>query len=64
MSKFVDGDWLGKTFYIWSSVFSLFHVSVFWSFTSQAYSKSQSKRVFAFINTGASAGAILGSLGM
>jgi len=64
MSKYVDGDWLGKTFYIWSSVFSLFHVSVFWSFTSQAYSKSQSKRVFAFINTGASAGAILGSLGM
>ena len=64
MSKFVDGDWLGKTFYIWSSVFSLFHVSVFWSFTAQAYTKAQSKRTFAFINTGASVGAILGSLSM
>ena len=55
-------DLIGKVFYVWSSVFSLFHVSVFWSFTSQAYSKEQSKRVFGFINTGASAGAILGSL--
>jgi len=61
ISKFVDGDWLGKAFYIWASVFSLFHVSVFWSFTAQAYSKSQSKRIFGFINTGASLGAIVGS---
>ena len=53
---------LGKVFYVWSSVFSLFHISVFWSFVSQHYSKSQSKRVFSFINTGASAGAILGPL--
>ena len=53
---------LGKVFYVWSSVFSLFHVSVFWSFTSQAYSKAQSKRVYGFINTGASAGAIVGPL--
>ncbi|MGJ8725806.1 MAG: NTP/NDP exchange transporter [Roseibacillus sp.] len=53
---------LGKFFYVWISVFSLFHISVFWSFMSQLYSKSESKRIFAFINLGASAGAILGSL--
>ncbi|MGD7654718.1 MAG: NTP/NDP exchange transporter [Verrucomicrobiales bacterium] len=53
---------LGKFFYVWISVFSLFHISVFWSFMSQLYSKGQSKRIFAFINLGASAGAILGSL--
>ena len=53
---------LGKFFYVWVSVFSLFHISVFWSFMSQLYSKSESKRIFAFINLGASAGAILGSL--
>ena len=53
---------LGKVFYVWSSVFSLFHISVFWSFMSQHYSKSASKRVFGFINTGASAGAICGPL--
>jgi len=53
---------LGKFFYVWVSVFSLFHISVFWSFMSQLYSKSESKRIFAFINLGASGGAILGSL--
>ena len=58
----VDKGVLGKIFYIWTSVFALFHISVFWSFTSQAYTKEQSKRVFGFINTGASAGAIAGPL--
>ncbi|MEP2775192.1 MAG: MFS transporter [Luteolibacter sp.] len=53
---------LGKVFYVWSSVFSLFHISVFWSFISQQYSKAESKRIFGFINTGASAGAICGPL--
>jgi len=64
LSKFVSGGIIGNIFYIWSSVFSLFHVSVFWGFTAQAYSKAQSKRMFAFINTGASAGGMLGSLAM
>ena len=53
---------LGKVFYVWSSVFSLFHISVFWSFISQHYNKDESKRIFGFINTGASAGAIFGPL--
>ena len=58
----VEVTFLGKVFYVWSSVFALFHISVFWSYTSQHYSKAQSKRVFGFINTGASAGAICGPL--
>jgi len=58
----VEVTLLGKVFYVWSSVFSLFPISVFWSFISQQYSKSDSKRVFGFINTGASAGAICGPL--
>lgn len=53
---------LAKFFYVWISVFSLFHISVFWSYMSQLYTKSESKRIFAFINLGASAGAIIGSL--
>lgn len=57
-----DRVFLGKVFYVWVSVFSLFHISVFWSFMAQLYTKAESKRVFAFINLGASAGAILGSL--
>ena len=56
----VDPGLLGKIFYTWSSVFSLFHISVFWSFLSQQYTKAQSKRIFGFINTGASIGAIVG----
>ena len=58
--KVIEVTTLGKIFYVWSSVFSLFHISVFWSFISQHYNKEQSKRVFGFINTGASAGAIFG----
>lgn len=56
----ISATLLGKVFYAWVSVFSLYHISVFWSFTAQAYSKSESKRVFSFINTGASVGAIAG----
>lgn len=58
----VDKFTLGKIFYVWSSVFSLFHVSVFWSYLSQHYTKSEGKRLFGFINTGASLGAICGPL--
>ncbi|MDQ8189842.1 NTP/NDP exchange transporter [Roseibacillus persicicus] len=58
----VEVTLLGKIFYVWTSVFNLFQISVFWSFISQHYNKSESKRVFGFINTGASAGAIAGPL--
>ena len=53
---------LDKSFYLWVSLFSLFHVSVFWSFMADTFSKEQSRRVFAFIAAGASAGAAAGPL--
>lgn len=37
---------LDKAFYVWISVFSLFHISVFWSFMADTFSKPQSKRLF------------------
>ena len=49
-----------KIFYVWVSIFSLFNISVFWSFTSDLYSKEQSNRLFSIIATGASVGAIVG----
>ncbi|GAB3291675.1 NTP/NDP exchange transporter [Parahaliea aestuarii] len=49
-----------KAFYVWISVFSLFHISVFWSFMADTFSKPQSKRLFGFIGAGASVGAIAG----
>lgn len=55
-----DVDLIDKAFYVWVSVFSLYHISVFWSLMADVYSKNQSKRLFGFIAAGASAGAIIG----
>jgi AAA family ATP:ADP antiporter len=55
-----DATSVDKVFYVWLSVFSLFHISVFWSFMSGVYSKEQAPRLFAIIGTGASVGAIVG----
>lgn len=55
-----DSTFVDKSFYVWLSVFSLFHVSVFWTFMSGLFSKEQAPRLFAIIATGASAGAIVG----
>lgn len=51
---------LDKSFYVWISVFSLFHVSVFWSFMAELFTKPQSLRLFGFIGAGASVGAMVG----
>ena len=52
-----DAVLLDKSFYVWVSLFSLFHLSVFWSFMADTFSQEQSKRLFAFIAAGVSAGA-------
>ncbi len=51
---------LDKAFYLWVSLFSLFHISVFWSFMADTFSKQQATRLFAFIGAGASVGGIVG----
>lgn len=51
---------LDKSFYVWISVFSLFHVSVFWSFMSDLFTRAQAPRLFGFIGAGASTGALVG----
>ena len=48
---------LDKTFYVWVSLFSLFHLSVFWSFMADIYNSDQAKRLFPFIGAGVSTGA-------
>jgi AAA family ATP:ADP antiporter len=53
---------IDKGFYVWVSLFSLFHLSVFWSFMADTFSLEQSKRLFPFIAAGASAGAAAGPL--
>jgi len=57
-ARFVtDAVLLDKSFYVWVSLFSLFHLSVFWSFMSDTFSVEQAKRLFPFIGVGVSAGA-------
>ena len=51
-----DNDLVNRMFYVWLSVFSLFHLSVFWTFMSGLYNKEQAKRLFAVIALGATAG--------
>ncbi|MDH4031294.1 MAG: MFS transporter [Chromatiales bacterium] len=55
-----DPGWIRKVFYVWVSVFSLFHVSVFWSYMADVFSRQQAQRLFGFIAAGASIGAIVG----
>lgn len=55
-----DRDLLDKCFYVWISVFSLFHISVFWSLMADIFAKPQATRLFGFIGAGASIGAIIG----
>lgn len=57
-----DGVLLDKIFYLWVSVFALFHVSVFWTLMADTFSKQQAKRVFGFIAVGASAGGLAGPI--
>lgn len=51
---------VSQAFFIWTSVFNLFVVSVFWSFMADLFSNSQARRLFGFIAAGGSAGAIAG----
>ncbi len=55
-----DNDYVNRAYYVWLSVFSLYHLSVFWTFMSGLYNKDQAKRLFSIIAMGASAGAIVG----
>ena len=51
---------IDKAFYVWVSVFSLFHISIFWSFMSELFTKEQSSRLFGIIAAGASIGGLIG----
>jgi ATP:ADP antiporter, AAA family len=52
--------WVARAFFIWVSVFNMFVVSVFWSFMTDLFSSTQSKRLFGFIAAGGTIGALLG----
>lgn len=53
--------WIDRCFYVWTSVFALFVVTVFWGFMADVFRNEQGKRLFAFIAVGSSIGGIAGS---
>ena len=53
--------WIDRVFYLWTSVFALFVVTVFWGLVADCFTNDQGKRLFGFIAVGASIGAAIGS---
>jgi AAA family ATP:ADP antiporter len=45
---------------VWTSVYNLFVVSVFWSFMADLFTNAQAKRLFGFIAAGGTIGALAG----
>ena len=53
--------WVGRAFWVWTSVFNLFVISIFWSVMADIFSPEQGARLFGFIAVGGTAGALVGS---
>ncbi len=51
---------VARAFFVWTSVFNLFVVSVFWSFMADLFTNAQALRLFGFVAAGGTAGALLG----
>jgi len=57
----VEGVWVGRIFFVWTSVFNLFVVSIFWSLMADLFRPAQAKRLFGFVAVGGTMGAVVGS---
>ncbi|NIP57289.1 MAG: MFS transporter, partial [Gemmatimonadetes bacterium] len=53
--------WIDRVFYVWTSVFALFVVTVFWGFIADLFKNEQGRRLFGFIAVGSSLGGLAGS---
>lgn len=53
--------WTGRVFFVWTSVFNMFVVSVFWSFMTDVFREIQSRRLFGLLGVGGTLGAIAGA---
>jgi len=50
----------GGAFFIWTAVFNLFAVTVFWSFMADVFDNQQAKLVYGYIGAGGTIGALVG----
>jgi ATP:ADP antiporter, AAA family len=53
--------WVGRAFFVWTSVFNLFVLSTFWAFMADIYRTDQAKRLFGFIGLGGTLGSVVGA---
>jgi AAA family ATP:ADP antiporter len=56
-----SADRVAVAFFVWTSVFNLFAVSVFWGFMADLFRSDQGKRLFGFIAVGGTLGAVAGA---
>ncbi len=56
-----SGIWTGRVFFIWTSVFNLFVVSIFWSLMADLFRPGRAARLFGFVAVGGTLGAAAGS---
>lgn len=54
--------WVGRAFWVVTSLFSLFVVSVFWSLLADVLRDDAGKRLFGFLAAGGTLGAVLGGV--
>lgn len=50
----------GGAFFIWTAVFNLFAVTVFWSFMADVFDNRQAKLMYGYIGAGGTIGALVG----
>ncbi|MEJ2515030.1 MAG: MFS transporter [Gammaproteobacteria bacterium] len=55
-----DSPWPARAFFVWTSVYNLFIVSVFWSLMADLCTRGEAARIFGFVAAGGSAGASTG----
>jgi AAA family ATP:ADP antiporter len=53
--------WVARAFFVGTSVFNLFAVTVFWSLMADLFSSEQGKRLFGFVGLGGTLGAAAGA---
>ncbi len=57
-----EAVWTGRVFYVWTTVFNLFVVSVFWSFMADIWREEEGRRLFGVIAAGGSLGGLAGPI--
>jgi AAA family ATP:ADP antiporter len=53
--------WVERAFYVWTSVYVMFVVSLFWAFCADLYRPEQARRMFGVVAVGSTLGAMVGA---